>query len=67
MPKKQSKRASPKKHKNVSARNKRKVSSTNKPRVSARNRIKKICKCAKLNRTCGCTKKRCICKPKCNC
>ena len=42
MPKKQSKRASPKKQRNVSARNKRKVSSTDKPRVSARNKVKNL-------------------------
>lgn len=66
MPKKNTKRASPKKQ--------RKVSSINKPRVSAKNKVKKklikktkTCRCALIKCTCGCTKSRCICKPKCNC
>lgn len=60
-------------NKNLSKRIRKRASPVNKKRKSQRNKPKKspikknICKCAKLNRTCGCTKKRCICKPKCNC
>ena len=54
--KKTSKRASPKKQKKASPKKQIKVSSRKTP-----------CKCAKLKRTCGCTIRRCVCKPKCNC